>query len=68
MLSMNESEKRVTESLAHAKDAAAVLSHVNLSSKNPAEAGVQAEIQAADELLEKGIEKLKAIQAESDKK
>ncbi|CAN5524222.1 hypothetical protein BH10PLA1_BH10PLA1_17840 [soil metagenome] len=62
---MNEAEQRITESLAHAKDAAAVLNHIQLKSDSPAEAGAHAEIMAADELLAQGIKKLKNLQDES---
>lgn len=59
---MNEAEKRITETLAHAKDAAVVLEHIQLKPQTPEEAGVHAEIKAAEASVATAIDSLKRMQ------
>ncbi len=65
---MTEDENKIVETLAHAKDAVAVLKHIDLKVDNPAVAGAQADILAADASLETAIKTLKTIQDEAEKK
>jgi len=64
---MDKEAERIVSGLAHAKDAAKVLEHINLDHGSPAEAGARAEIIAADALLAKGIERLEALKEEKIK-
>ncbi len=65
---MTEKESKIVETLAHAKDAAAVLKHIDLKVDSPATAGAKADILAADASLETAIDTLKSIQKEAEKK
>ena len=62
---MDEKEARIVEKLTHAKDAAVVLEQVDNKAATPAEAGATAEILAATEMLNKGIEKLESLKNRS---
>ena len=62
---MTDGENKIVETLAHAKDAAAVLNHIDLNVDSPAVAGVQAEILAADASLQTAIDTLKTLQKDS---
>lgn len=62
---MTDGENKIVETLAHAKDAAAVLKHIDLKVDNPAVAGAQADILAADAALHTAINTLKSLQKEA---
>ena len=62
---MNEAEQRIVETLAHAKDAAVVLEHIELQPETPAEAGAHAEIKVAEASLATAIQTLETLKADS---
>jgi hypothetical protein len=62
---MNKTEQRIVETLAHAKDAAVVLDHIELKPESPAEAGAHAEIKVAEASLATAINTLESLKTQA---